>query len=502
MRYAPVGRRPTQGGSPAGARGEIRVAPSRHLHRQARCSQPPRAGHALPLHGRPRARREPPGEFVTAPAPASASRSASPGAATWAAAATAASPADGYRDLPRARAQMPADFFLFVGDTIYADHVCGEPARVPGYDFVARPARRLLGQAPLQPRRTRRSRPTSGARRSTRSGTTTRCATTSPAPPSPCTEPGRRAFIDYFPIRPPREEPGRLYRQFRWGALLEVFILDTRQYRSPNTDAGRAGQDHARRRAAPLADRRGVRPPPRCGRWWCRACRSRCPPAAAPTTPGATPTPRACPRSTAPASRSSATRILRALRQRGREEPRLPGRRRAPRRADPPPPDARVVLPRVHRGPAVGLARAGRARSTRASTRARCGAWAAPPTSATSRSTPAASRCASSTGTGRSASSTRSEPSERRRVSARSARSPGRSRPRSAPRPRPGCRSADRPAATQPASTPKSGVQNEMRREAGGRVALEQPEPGQVGRERDDHRLVGERGQHRRGRPR
>jgi alkaline phosphatase D len=49
-------------------------------------------------------------------------------------------------------------------------------------------------------------------------------------------EPGRRAFIDYFPIQPPREEPGRLYRRFRWGALLEVFILDTRQYRSPNTE--------------------------------------------------------------------------------------------------------------------------------------------------------------------------------------------------------------------------------------------------------------------------
>jgi len=53
-------------------------------------------------------------------------------------------------------------------------------------------------------------------------------------PGEPLMEPGRRAFIDYFPIRPPREEPGRLYRQFRWGALLEVFILDTRQYRSPN----------------------------------------------------------------------------------------------------------------------------------------------------------------------------------------------------------------------------------------------------------------------------
>jgi alkaline phosphatase D len=45
---------------------------------------------------------------------------------------------------------------------------------------------------------------------------------------------GRQAFLDYFPIEPPAAEPGRLYRKFRWGKLLELFILDTRQYRSAN----------------------------------------------------------------------------------------------------------------------------------------------------------------------------------------------------------------------------------------------------------------------------
>ena len=53
---------------------------------------------------------------------------------------------------------------------------------------------------------------------------------------------GRQAFIDYFPIVPPREEPGRLYRRFRWGRLLEVFILDTRQYRSANSDPDGPGK--------------------------------------------------------------------------------------------------------------------------------------------------------------------------------------------------------------------------------------------------------------------
>src|SRR5262245_52762365 len=45
---------------------------------------------------------------------------------------------------------------------------------------------------------------------------------------------GRRAFLDYWPIEPPAAEPGRLYRSVRWGKLLELFILDTRQYRSSN----------------------------------------------------------------------------------------------------------------------------------------------------------------------------------------------------------------------------------------------------------------------------
>ncbi|MBI3975659.1 MAG: alkaline phosphatase D family protein, partial [Armatimonadetes bacterium] len=46
-------------------------------------------------------------------------------------------------------------------------------------------------------------------------------------------EMGLRAFREYWPIRPAPEGPGRLYRSFRWGRTAEVFILDTRQYRSP-----------------------------------------------------------------------------------------------------------------------------------------------------------------------------------------------------------------------------------------------------------------------------
>jgi alkaline phosphatase D len=121
-----------------------------------------------------------------------------------------------------------------VGDTIYADHVCGEAEHVPGYDFVARRLADFWAK-----HRYNREDPAVQAyfRRASVYAIWDdhEVRNDFAGPTEPLMEPGRRAFIDYFPIRPPREEPGRLYRQFRWGALLEVFIVDTRQYRSPNT---------------------------------------------------------------------------------------------------------------------------------------------------------------------------------------------------------------------------------------------------------------------------
>ena len=46
-------------------------------------------------------------------------------------------------------------------------------------------------------------------------------------------EVGLRVFQEYWPIRA-AEDPKRLYRSFRWGRTAEVFILDTRQYRTPS----------------------------------------------------------------------------------------------------------------------------------------------------------------------------------------------------------------------------------------------------------------------------
>lgn len=48
---------------------------------------------------------------------------------------------------------------------------------------------------------------------------------------------GTRAFLDYAPIRPfDARESQRVYRRFSYGPLLDVFVIDMRSYRGPNTD--------------------------------------------------------------------------------------------------------------------------------------------------------------------------------------------------------------------------------------------------------------------------
>jgi alkaline phosphatase D len=45
---------------------------------------------------------------------------------------------------------------------------------------------------------------------------------------------GLEAFLDYTPIAVAANTPKRLYRALRWGKHLELFVLDTRQYRDAN----------------------------------------------------------------------------------------------------------------------------------------------------------------------------------------------------------------------------------------------------------------------------
>jgi alkaline phosphatase D len=125
------------------------------------------------------------------------------------------------------------DLFLFVGDTVYADHRCPTPENVPGSNFHASD---LAGFRAKH----RYNRADAAAQAFFR--TTAVFAIWDDhevrndfaGPDEPLMPVGRRAFLEYWPIQPPPGDRFRLYRRVRWGRLAEIFILDTRQYRSPN----------------------------------------------------------------------------------------------------------------------------------------------------------------------------------------------------------------------------------------------------------------------------
>ena len=127
------------------------------------------------------------------------------------------------------------DFFLFLGDTIYGDDLCPSPPNEPGADFRAT----TLAEYRARHRYQR------GA------GALRRLLETTPVyaiwddhevrndfsgPFDSQMPAGRQALREYWPIRVEPDDPHRLYRTVRAGANLEVFILDTRQYRSLNAD--------------------------------------------------------------------------------------------------------------------------------------------------------------------------------------------------------------------------------------------------------------------------
>src|SRR5262245_36974241 len=51
------------------------------------------------------------------------------------------------------------------------------------------------------------------------------------SPENPLAPIGRKAFLDYWPIRRSVAEPSRIYHSVRWGSSVELFLLDARQYR-------------------------------------------------------------------------------------------------------------------------------------------------------------------------------------------------------------------------------------------------------------------------------
>lgn len=126
-------------------------------------------------------------------------------------------------------------FAVLLGDLIYGDDRCPSPPNVPGGDFVAstlddfrakhryqrgdQALQRFLSAVPVyaiwDDHEVRNN--FSGLH-------------------EPLMPAGRQALLEYWPIGPPPEDPHRLYRTFRRGADLELFVLDTRQYRSRNEE--------------------------------------------------------------------------------------------------------------------------------------------------------------------------------------------------------------------------------------------------------------------------
>jgi alkaline phosphatase D len=148
---------------------------------------------------------------------------------------------DGGYPIFRAMARHKPDFFLFEGDTIYADVKCDTPGVLPGANFVAR----SLGEYRGRHRYNREEPAVQAFFRTTAVYAIWddhEVRNDFSGPSDPLMPTGRRAFLEYFPIIPPDDEPNRLYRKFRWGRLLEIFILDTRQYRSPNTQTDGPGK--------------------------------------------------------------------------------------------------------------------------------------------------------------------------------------------------------------------------------------------------------------------
>lgn len=135
-------------------------------------------------------------------------------------------------DVMRAR---QLDFFLFLGDTMYSDHLCPSPPNEPGADFRAT----TLAEYRARHRYQR------GAEALSRFLETTpvyviwddhEVRNDFSGPFDDRMPIGRQALREYWPIRLAADDPDRLYRNVRAGADLEVFILDTRQYRSRNVD--------------------------------------------------------------------------------------------------------------------------------------------------------------------------------------------------------------------------------------------------------------------------
>lgn len=192
---------------------------------------------AMPLsgaHGREQAAVSSLGSFRTTPRPTDATRVSFAWSGDLGGQGRCRQGEPHYPMLDRVRRLQPA-FFVFLGDLIYGDESCPTPPNVPGsekpattlddyrakhrYQHGAPTLRRLLAEVPIW------AIWDDHEVRNNFSG-----------PFDPQMPAGRQALMEYWPIGVPQADGTRLYRSWRYGADVEFFLLDTRQYRSRNTD--------------------------------------------------------------------------------------------------------------------------------------------------------------------------------------------------------------------------------------------------------------------------
>jgi alkaline phosphatase D len=140
----------------------------------------------------------------------------------------------GYPIFEKLRSQNP-DFTILLGDLIYGDDRCPSPPNAAGSEFTASTLsqyrekhRYQHGSSALQ--RFLASVPVWAV------WDDHDVSNNFSGPYEPKMPIGRQALLEYWPIRTPVDDPTRLYRRVRYGADLEIFLLDTRQYRSRNAD--------------------------------------------------------------------------------------------------------------------------------------------------------------------------------------------------------------------------------------------------------------------------
>jgi alkaline phosphatase D len=134
-----------------------------------------------------------------------------------------------------AMADLKPDFFLFSGDTIYADNATPAVPNPPSKnieDFRAK---------------YKENRTDSNLRKLLQSTSTYaiwddhEVINDFSGPFEPLTSTGFQAFTDYWPMLEERSSSGKLYHKFSWGDTVDLFILNNRSYRDPNTKLD--GQD-------------------------------------------------------------------------------------------------------------------------------------------------------------------------------------------------------------------------------------------------------------------